>query len=122
MNMVRADIRRNRLYITLEGTVDKHAAEQVVGNIVHETGRLYPGFDVITDLTRAKIGHLNAASVFRGAMEFLAARGVRRVVRVVGRSKVILAQFMRLSNGFKVYKAIYVGSMEDAEKELRKSK
>lgn len=120
MNSARADVKKNRLYITLQGNVDKSEAEMVVGRIVHETGKLHPGFDVITDLTQAKIGHLNASGVFRGAMEFLSARGARRVVRVVGRSKVILAQFMRLSQGFSGYKAEYVGSMEAAEKLLAK--
>lgn len=110
---------KNRLYILIEGVVDKAAAESLVTSIFQETTRLKPGFDVITDLSKMKIGFPSAALYLRNAMEFLKSRSVRHTVRVVGNSKSALMQFARATNAFRAkYRVSYVTTMEEAEKKL----
>lgn len=118
MYSVRADRDNNRLIIVLAGFVNTSDAEKVVDGIVVESSKLKPGFDVITDLTKYSLGNLKATKSLHHAMEFLKTRGVRHVVRVVGRSKMALMQFARATLGFRGYKPIYVTSMELAEKKL----
>jgi hypothetical protein len=121
MHTVRADQTANRLFITLEGTITEKDAEETVDLIFREVLKLRPGFDVITDLTKYKIGHLGATKSLGHAMEFLKVKGVRRVVWIVGRSKAALLQFARATIRSKGYKVMYVTSLEAAENKLKES-
>lgn len=60
MHKVRADTEKNRLYIHLIGAVDTKSAEEITDSILAETSKMKPGFNVITDLTQYKPGHLAA--------------------------------------------------------------
>lgn len=49
--LIEADEQANRLYITLEGTLDESMAERVIEDIDEETGKLNDGFDIVTDIS-----------------------------------------------------------------------
>lgn len=112
---VRADVKRNRLYITLSDAIQKKEMENIYTDIRFCVADLRPGFSVITDLTRAKIGHLIGMSTFIKIMEYLNVNKVGRVVRVVGKAKVILQQMTRITDFVKDYKPFYVSTLEEAE-------
>lgn len=115
---VRADIKRNRLYITLFPPVNKVVLEKIYTDVRFCVADLRPGFDVITDLSHCTIGHLSGIATLRKIMSFLVAHKVGRVIRVVGKVGVILKQLMGISSKFQSYKAIYVTSIQEAEEEL----
>jgi hypothetical protein len=112
---VRADIRRNRLYITLSGAISKKEVENIYTDIRFCVADLKPGFQVITDLTQARIGHLVGIPAFIKIMEYLAANKVGKVIRVVGKAKIILQQMSRITAMVKKYAPVYVSTMEEAE-------
>ena len=112
---VRADIKANRLYITLSGTIPKKEVESIYTDVRFCVADLKPGFHVITDLTEARIGHLIGIPTFIKIMEYLSANKVGRVVRVVGKAKVLLQQMSRITAAVKGYKPSYVSTLEEAE-------
>ncbi len=109
------DLEKNRLYIHLNGAVCKKDIERIYADIKFGVEDLQAGFDVITDLRHCKIGHLAGIPTFKKIMGFLAANGVNKVVRVVGKSKVILKQMSRITSSVRAYSPLYVSSFEEAE-------
>lgn len=118
MYNVVTDRNQNRITITLSGAVTREEAKAVVAKLEEEVRKVKIGFDVITDISNCKLGYLNASPILRQAMNMLQKKGVRKVVRVVGRMKIILAQFKKISDGFSGYRPHYVVSMKDAEEIL----
>lgn len=119
---VKADLKNNRLTVTLGGTINKAELESVYTDIRFCVGDLQQNFDVITDMRDCRIGYLSAAPVFRRIVEFLKVSGVGRVVRVSGRSKVILHQISRVTKVIGGYSPIYVSNLEEAEEILSKER
>ena len=116
---VRADIKRNRLYITLPAHVTPKELERVYSDIRFNVADLKPGFDVITDLSNCNIGHLSAIAPLRKIMAYLVAQKVGRVVRIVGDMHVILRQLIGWASRYHSYKPVYVLTLEEAEEELK---
>jgi hypothetical protein len=112
---VSANIKKKRLYITLQGIMSKKEAERIYTDIRFCVSDLTPGFAVITDLSACRIGHLNAIGVFRKIMDFLQEKEVGQVVRIVGEAKIIYLQMLKLSDKTKSYDPKYVKTPEEAE-------
>ena len=116
-----ADLARNRLLITIAGAIDKAELDRLYTDVRFCVADLQPGFDVITDLSQATLGHLSALPTFRKIMAYLAGNGVRDVVRVMNPDKLIHRQI--LNHGARVpgYKAMYATSRAEAEAMLGQS-
>ncbi len=118
MFKVTANTELNRLYISISGHIEMGEAKNIVQAVGRESKLLKTGFDVINDLSNYKFGNPSAGRLLQGAIKYLQARGVNRVIRVVGKSKIALIQFARFTQIFSNYKTIYVPTMEEAEKKL----
>jgi hypothetical protein len=118
---VRADLKRNRLYITMFSAPNKDILEKVYTDVRFCVADLRPGFDVITDLSYCGIGHLNGISTLRKTMDYLIANQVGQVVRVVGKKSLLFKQFVRFATVFQSYSTAYVTSLEEAEDKLMNS-
>ncbi len=110
-----ANIKKNRLFITLKGIIPKKEAEHLYTDIRFCVSDLQPGFTVITDLTLCRIGHLEAIGAARKIAQFLLEKKVGRIVRIVGPAKVIYLQMLKLSDKARGYEPIYVATLEEAE-------
>ena len=122
MSKVTADVEKNRLDISLTGNICKEEVERIFADIRECVPKMEPGFSVVTDLTQCTIGHLNARPVFQQIVEFLLEKKVGKVIRVVGRSKIIFNQLSRITEYLKGYKPIYVSSLKEAEEHLSPGK
>lgn len=111
---ISANIKENRLHITLHGTITKEEADRIYTDIRFCVADLQPGFNVITDLTSCRIAHLAALSVSRKIVDFLLSRKVGKIVRVAGQSRIILLQMAQLIHKEKGYEPIYANSIEEA--------
>ncbi len=100
------------------GSISKKEIEEIYTEIRFGIQDLQAGFDVITDLRQCKIGHLAGISTFKKIMEYLVENDVNRVVRVVGKSKVIFKQMSRITSSVSSYSPIYVSSLEEMEEVL----
>jgi len=112
---VTADVKRNLLIIKLRGSVPKKDVERLYTDIRFCVADLKPGFAVITDLSEARIGHLNGIETFFKITRYLSENKDGPVVRVVGQAKVIFNQIAKLSKQITGYQAMYAKSVEEAE-------
>ncbi len=115
---VSASIKENRLIITLAGPISQKEAERIYTDIRFAVADLKPGFSVITDLSQSKIGHLSAIGTFRRITQFLKEKKVGRVVRVVGKARIIYLQMLQVATPDSNYKPVYVESMAAARELL----
>jgi hypothetical protein len=116
-NVVKADIIRNRLSITVLA-VSKKELENLYTEIRFCVADLSPGFSVINDLTNCSLGALNALQTFRKISNYLIDKEVGVVIRVINRESLLFRQFVNLTGRMQGYKAITVATLEEAETEL----
>lgn len=115
---VKADIKKNRLYITFASTADKLEMEKIYTDVRFCVADLRPGFDVISDLAQCTVVHLNGLPALRKIMDYLVINQTGRVIRIVGDMSVAFKQFLAMSSKFQCYIPVYVTSLEEAEEEL----
>jgi hypothetical protein len=115
---VKADIKRNRIYITIPCNVSKKELEMVYTDVRFCVADLKPGFDVVTDLTGCSIGYLNGIPVLRKISDYLVTSEAAEVVRVVGKTSLIFKQLLRVASLFQGYKPFYVSTLAEAEEKL----
>lgn len=115
LSTVTADIKRNRLLITLKGNIAKKDAERIYTDIRFCVSDLKPGFSVINDLTESRIGHLSTIETFKKITSYLTEKQVGPVVRVVGRAKIIFQQMTKLTKMINCYQPMYAKTIEEAE-------
>lgn len=115
---VRADRKRNRLYITLSCDPSKKVLEKVYTDVRFCVADLKPGFDVVTDLSQCNLGHLNGVATLRKIMNYLVIHQPGEVIRVTGKMSLIFKQLIRISTKFSGYKPLYVTTLEEAENKL----
>lgn len=117
MYEVQALVGKNRLVVRIWGEVGDDEAREVGDAVVKAIERLRPGFDTISDLTGLAPITAEGKAQLKRLIEIQRARGLRRVVRVVGRSVDAALQFERTSRevGHEAHLAF---SMEEAERLL----
>ena len=121
VSKVTVDLKNNRLLIVLRGDIHKKELERIYTDVRFCVEDLQPGFDVITDMRDSNIGYLAGAAIFKKIMDFLIFKKVGRVVRIKGKSRIILQQLSRLTKALNGYEPIYVASSEEAEELLQKA-
>jgi len=85
MFITRADIDKNRLYITLKGAFEEKEAKLAANRIAMDINKLQTGFDVITDISTIESSMVEAAEELAKVHKFLKESGVNKIVRVVGK-------------------------------------
>lgn len=118
---VTADIKRNRLTITISSTASKKEADKIYTDIRFCVADLKPGFDIITDFSHCTLAHLSAIPTMRKIMDYLVNSKPENVIRVVGKTSLVFKQLLRFTNRFQSYKPLYVNTLEEAEKILANS-
>jgi hypothetical protein len=105
---VTADLKRNRLYITLSCDPGKKVLEKIYTDVRFCVADLKPGFNVISDLSQCTLGHLNGIPTLRKIMSYLALNQPGEIVRITGKMSLIFKQLIRFTTRFQGYKPIYV--------------
>jgi hypothetical protein len=117
MKHATADVSKNRLYITLKGSVGQGEYQQIASQAIDMIKKLKPGFDVVTDISEFEPATQKAAESLLLVHKALMDHGVNRIVRVVGKelkATVGKIQFERASRDAGIV-ADSVDSLEDAE-------
>ena len=118
---VTADLKRNRLYITISPRVDKKEAQKIFTDIRFCVADLKPGFDIVTDYSHCTLAYLSTIPTMQQIMEYLITHQPGNIIRVVGKTSLIFKQLLRFINKFQSYTPIYVNSYEEAEELLANS-
>ena len=119
---VTANIGENRLLISLRGILTKKDVEALYTDIRFCVSDLKPEFNVITDMTECRFGHLAGIGSFRKIVEFLLSKKVAKIVRIVGRSRIIFQQLDKLAGKREGYTVEYVSTFAEAESLLSSAK
>jgi len=116
---VEADVRNNRLYLTLTGRMEREGLETAAHEAVDAADRLREGFDIINDLSGFTPPSPEAAKPIKRAQGELVELGVDRVVRVVDEetSQVVVHAFERRSKDVG-YSGETAPSVAEAERTL----
>lgn len=117
---VTADLKRNRLLITVSATASQKEAKKIYTDIRFCVADLQPGFDVITDFSGCTLAHLSAIATMRQIMDYLVTKQPRNIIRVVKKSSVVFKQLLQFITQFQSYKPIYANTLEEAEEILTK--
>ncbi len=115
---IKADIKKNRLYITLSGHITKNIIDKVYTEIRFCVVDLKPGFDVVTDLSQCIIGNLNGISTVRKIMDYLVANQAGQIVRVIGKKSLFFKQSLMFATRFQGYSVTYVATIQEAEEKI----
>ena len=118
MHIVRKDIKKNRLYITLQGFISNSEARNVKSEVIEEIEGLLPGFDVINDLSKLVNAEERSAPVLSEVTSYMLSKKVNRIVRVVGQSKTGLMLFAKFSPENDSLNIKYVPTLKEAEELL----
>ncbi len=78
---VTADLKRNRLNITLPTTASQKEVEQIYTDIRFCIADLKPGFCVVTDYSNCTFAHLSAISPMRQIMDYLVSKQPGNIIR-----------------------------------------
>jgi len=97
---IKADTKKNRLYLTFEGSFNDDEAKLVARLTLEEVGKLQAGFDVINDISEFQPATPETTKIIQTVQEELVKLGVNRVVRVVGKSIIGHMQFKRTFKTF----------------------
>jgi hypothetical protein len=116
---IRADRSTNRLYLTLQGTLEAEQVADAAQEAVDKAETLRPGFDIINDISRFRPPSPEAAEPIKEAQADLLEMGVERVVRVADgeTSQVVLNAFSRRSKQVG-YEGMTAESVAEAERTL----
>jgi hypothetical protein len=118
---VNADLKQNRLYITIAGRLNKKDLDGLYTDIRFCVADLKPGFDVITDLRSCTLAALSGFSTFNKITNHLQASDVGQVIRIIDERRVVFKQILNSAAKIKGYTAVYVKSAEEAESKLKNS-
>ncbi len=120
MQYATIDASKNRLYITLKGTVGQDEARHMADQVIENLKQLKTGFDVVNDISAFEPASQKAADELLRVHESLIDHGVNRIIRVVGKelkATVGKIQFERASRDAGIV-AASAYSLEEAEQLL----
>lgn len=116
----RADIGKNRLYVTFKGRMEFDEVNKGGANVLQEAKKLKPGFGIISDISEFIPTTEDGRMEMQRVMKTLKDMGLGHVVRIVkGASSVAGYQWQRTSKAAG-YTAAEVGTLADAEILLNK--
>lgn len=115
---VHADLKNNRLYITINGRLNKRDLDKLYTDIRFGVADLQPGFAVVTDLSRCPLAALSGIATYRKITVYLVSSEVGKVIRIVDEDRVLFQQILNNTAVVEGYTPIYVKSREEAEEYL----
>ena len=117
MFTIKADIQKNRLYVTLVGYFDYKEMKASTDKTIEEVRKLKRGYDLINDISQFKPASQDALKEVERAQSYLKKTGIRHGIRVEGKAKLTNIQFSRIGKTVD-YVADIVETLEEAEKLL----
>jgi len=117
MYTVKADFKKNRLYVTLNGFMALKEMKECTDKTIEEGKKLKRGYDVITDISSFNAVGPEAQEEVKRGQAFFKESGVRHAIRVLGNAAITNIQFNRLGKAVG-YVPETVATVADAEKIL----
>lgn len=120
MVRISPDVGKNRVIITFSGSPSSQGVSGAERELRSALERLRPPIDVLSDIRELQsLDHLLAED-FKRVSEILREFGVKKVVRVVGKSAQAAVHMQRLSRQLNSHTAHLAFSMDEAEQVFSK--
>ena len=113
--VVKADTKKNRLFLKFSGTVSKKELDRIYTDIRFTVADLLPGFSVINDLSECTLCHLSGIATYKKISNYLIKNGAKNVVRIINKDSLVLKQFLQFAARFAEYIPVYVSTLDEAE-------
>lgn len=113
--VVKANIKKNRLFLKSSGSVSKKELDKIYTDIRFAVADLLPGFSVINDLSECTLCHISGIATYKKISNYLIQNGAKNVVRIINKESLVLKQFLQLAARFAEYIPVYVSTLEEAE-------
>lgn len=114
----KADIKNNRLSLTISGHVDAKTLDGLYTDIRFCVADLKPGFDVICDVSQCNLLYLAGLPIYQKIMNYMVASRVGTIVRVTNSEQVSARQMFNLYERFPCYSVLHATSCEEAVTKL----
>lgn len=113
-----ADIKKNRLYLTIAGNIDSRYLEKLYTDIRFCVADLKKGFDVISNVSQCNMLYISSFKVYKKIIDYLIANKVGEVVRITRNGNVSYKQLLNFSEKIQCYKTIHADDEVDADELL----
>ncbi len=113
-----ANIKKNRLLITIAGNVDGKSLEKLYTDIRFCVADLKEGFEVVSDISQCNLIYITGMPVYKKIIDFLIANRVGAIVRIIKNDNVSFRQIVNFSEKIHCYRTVYADNKEEAERKL----
>ena len=114
-----ADIKKNRLTITMSGNVDGKTLEKLYTDIRFCVCDLSKGFEVINNISQCNILYISSLPVYKKIIDYLISCNVGEIVRVAKDDHVSYKQMANIFKNSNHCKAIIVENENEAAEKLQ---
>jgi hypothetical protein len=113
-----ANIKKNRLHITISGNIDVKSLEKLYTDIRFCVADLKKGFGVISDISQCNLLYISCLPIYKKIIDYLISNNLGEIVRIIKKDNVSYKQIVNFSEKIHCYRAVYAENKEDAEKKL----
>lgn len=113
-----ANIKKNRLYVTIAGNVDAKALEKLYTDIRFGVADLKPGFEVISDISQCNLIYISGFPVYKKIIDYLISQQLGEIVRIIRNDNISFRQMINFTDKIHCYRSIYAESKDEAEQKL----
>lgn len=112
---VSASIAQNRLYLTIVGNINEQVLRPLYTDLRFCVADLKPGFEVIVDMSQSNLIYVESLKIYKKIIDYLIEAQVGEIIRIVRENSISCTQISSYTKKIQTYKAMYVGSMDEAE-------
>jgi len=122
-----ADIKKNRLYMTIAGNIDANKLQKLYTDIRFCVADLKEGFEVVSDVSQCNILYVTGMTIYKKIFDFLIDNQVGSIVQIINDDNISYKQlanyFRTISDDNLSYKqlpsrTLYTYTLEEAEQKL----
>lgn len=113
-----ANIKKNRLVVTVQGNVDQKSLEKLYTEIRFCVADLKPGFEVISDISQCNLIYISGLPVYKKIIDYLVDNKVGKIVRIIKNDNVSFKQIVNFSEKIQFYRTLYAEDQQEAEHKL----
>ena len=114
----KVNIPKNRLHITVIGSVDGKMMEKLYTEIRFCVADLKPGFQVLSDISQCQLIYITGFPIYKTIIDYLIAHRVGEIVRITKINNISCKQVINFSDRICGYSPLYVHTREEAEQRL----
>ena len=113
-----ADIKSNRLSITVSGNIDSRSLEKLYTEIRFCVADLQPGFEVLSDISQCNLVYIAGLPIYKKIVDFLVTSKIGENIQIIQTQNIGSKQITTFSKAINSYTPLYAYSREEAEKRL----